>query len=40
VTAVDAEPSMVEAAARSVLGLDVRLAVLPDDRHAPHPMAA
>jgi SAM-dependent methyltransferase len=30
VTAVDAEPSMVEAAARNVPGLDVRLAVLPD----------
>jgi len=30
VTAVDAEPSMAEAAARSVPGLDVRVAVLPD----------
>jgi SAM-dependent methyltransferase len=30
VTAVDAEPSMAEAAARNVPGLDVRLAVLPD----------
>ena len=30
VTAVDAEPSMIEAAARNVPGLDVRLAVLPD----------
>jgi SAM-dependent methyltransferase len=30
VTAIDAEPSMVEAAARNVPGLDVRLAVLPD----------
>jgi SAM-dependent methyltransferase len=29
VTAVDAEPSMVEIAARNVPGLDVRLAVLP-----------
>ena len=30
VTAVDAEPSMAEAAARNVPGLDVRVAVLPD----------
>jgi SAM-dependent methyltransferase len=30
VTAVDAEPSMVQAAARNVPGLDVRVAVLPD----------
>jgi ubiquinone/menaquinone biosynthesis C-methylase UbiE len=30
VTAVDAEPSMAEAAARNVPGLDVRLAGLPD----------
>jgi SAM-dependent methyltransferase len=30
VTAVDAEPSMAEAAARNVAGLDVRVAVLPD----------
>jgi SAM-dependent methyltransferase len=30
VTAVDAEPSMAEAAARHVPGLDVRVAVLPD----------
>jgi SAM-dependent methyltransferase len=30
VTAIDAEPSMVKAAARNVPGLDVRLAVLPD----------
>ena len=30
VTAVDAEPSMVKAAARNVPGLDVRVAVLPD----------
>ena len=30
VTAVDAEPSMAEAAARNVPGLDVRIAVLPD----------
>jgi SAM-dependent methyltransferase len=30
VTAVDAEPSMAEAAVRNVPGLDVRLAVLPD----------
>lgn len=30
VTAADAEPSMAEAAARNVLGLDVRVAVLPD----------
>jgi SAM-dependent methyltransferase len=30
VTAVDAEPSMTEAAARNVPGLDVRVAVLPD----------
>ena len=30
VTAVDAEPSMAEAAARTVPGLDVRVAVLPD----------
>jgi SAM-dependent methyltransferase len=30
VTAVDAEPSMAEAAARNVPGLDVRQAVLPD----------
>jgi len=29
VTAVDAEPSMVEAAARNVPGLDVRVAILP-----------
>ncbi len=30
VTAIDAEPSMAEAAARNVPGLDVRVAVLPD----------
>ena len=30
VTAADAEPSMAEAAARNVPGLDVRVAVLPD----------
>jgi SAM-dependent methyltransferase len=30
VTAVDAEPSMAETAARNVPGLDVRVAVLPD----------
>jgi SAM-dependent methyltransferase len=30
VTAIDAEPSMAEAAARNVRGLDVRVAVLPD----------
>ena len=30
VDAVDAEPSMAEAAARNVPGLDVRVAVLPD----------
>jgi ubiquinone/menaquinone biosynthesis C-methylase UbiE len=30
VTAVDAEPSMAQAAARNVPGLDVRVAVLPD----------
>jgi SAM-dependent methyltransferase len=30
VTAVDAEPSMAEAAARNVPGLDVRIAILPD----------
>jgi SAM-dependent methyltransferase len=30
VTAVDAEPSMAEAAARNVPGLDVRVSVLPD----------
>src|SRR5271166_6464138 len=30
VTAVDAEPSMAEAAARNVPGADVRVAVLPD----------
>jgi SAM-dependent methyltransferase len=30
VTAVDAEPSMAEAAARNVPGLDVRVAALPD----------
>jgi SAM-dependent methyltransferase len=30
VTAVDAEPTMAEAAARNVPGLDVRVAVLPD----------
>ena len=30
VGAVDAEPSMAEAAARNVPGLDVRVAVLPD----------
>ena len=30
VTAVDAEPSMAEAAARNVPGLDVRVALLPD----------
>jgi SAM-dependent methyltransferase len=30
VTALDAEPSMAEAAARNVPGLDVRVAVLPD----------
>src|SRR6516225_5859501 len=30
VTAVDAEPSMAEAAARNVPGLDIRVAVLPD----------
>ena len=32
VTAVDAEPSMAEAAARNVPGLDVRVAVLPSWR--------
>jgi SAM-dependent methyltransferase len=30
VTAIDAEPSMAEAAARNVPGLDIRVAVLPD----------